>query len=73
MDVVYLGLARGYAVSPDDAFAATGIPSQDGWLWTADPSIADAVRKLVRIQNKSLPPALVTLPMDGHIPAEVQP
>jgi len=71
MDVVYLGLARGFAVSPDDTTAATGHPSQTEWQWSLAPAIANEVRQLVRIQNKEAPPTLVTLPLsvnggEGH-------
>ena len=48
MDVVYFGLARGYAISPNDAAVAAGIPAQTGWRWSElDPSAADAIRTLV--------------------------
>jgi hypothetical protein len=72
MDVVYLGLACAYAVSTDNTFAAVGRPAESGWKWTANPSIAKTVRKLVRIQKKEEPPAIVALPLQG-IPPEVQP
>jgi hypothetical protein len=73
MDVVYFGLARGYAISPDDAAVATGIPTQTGWRWSElDPSTAGAIRTLVRILNEEQPPAVVSVPMVGDLP-EVQP
>ncbi len=64
MDVVYIGLSQGYAVSPDNAIAATGTPSHGGWQWNVNPEIATDVRKLVRIQNKEQPPELVTVPIE---------
>ena len=64
MDVVYIGLSQGYAVSPDNAIAATGTPSHGGWKWNVTPEIALDVRKLVRIQNTEQPPELVTVPIE---------
>ena len=73
MDVVYLGLARGYAISPDDAVLASGIPTQTGWHWSElDASATDAIRTLTRILNEEQPPAVVSIPMTGNFP-EVQP
>ncbi len=73
MDVVYLGLARGFAVAPDDSAALQGIPSESGWTWTAMPaSDAGAVRTMVRILNEEQPPTLVSVPMASGFP-EVQP
>ncbi len=72
MDVLYLGLACGYAVSTDNSIAAMGSPSGSGWQWTIQPDIAPEVRSLIQIQKKEQPPALVTLPMRG-IAKAVQP
>lgn len=69
MDVVYLGLARGYAVSHDNMSTAAGIPTESGWRWsTIDPSAGSAIRALVRILNEEQPPAIVTVPMAGGFP-----
>lgn len=66
MDVVYLGLAQGFAVSPDNTLAAVGMPTANGWVWTPRQAIAPVVRNLVQIQNQDSPPALVTLPLNGQ-------
>ncbi len=66
MDVVYLGLSRAFAVSPDDSTAAIGISTETGWQWNEDFDITKDVRNLVSILNAKVPPALVTLPMAGH-------
>lgn len=69
MDVVYFGLARGYAISPNDAAVAAGIPAQTGWRWSElDPSAADAIRTLVQILNEEQPPTVVSVPMTGNFP-----
>jgi len=71
MDVVYLGLACGFAVSADNSIAAIGSPDTKGWMWKATPEIAAEIRKLVDIKNHKLPPQLVTLPINGNV-REVQ-
>jgi len=73
MDIVYLGLARGFAVSPDDSVALQGIPAESGWRWEALPSSHAAdVRAMVRILNEEQPPALVAIPVKGSF-SEPQP
>lgn len=67
MDVVYLGLARGFALSPDNATAAIGISTATGWEWTEASGIAKDVRELVRILNTEVPPSLVSLPLDKAV------
>ena len=67
MDVVYLGLACGFAVSPDNSVAATGCPTSNGWKWTEDSAIATEVRKLVGIRQQKLPPSIVNLPVNGNL------
>jgi hypothetical protein len=66
MDVIYLGLSCGFAVSPDSSIAAIGTPDTTGWTWTAAPEIAADVRKLADIKNNQLPPQLITLPLTGR-------
>jgi len=71
MDVIYLGLSCGFAVSSDNSIAAVGRPDAAGWKWQASPKIAAEVRRLVDIKNQELPPQLVTLPLPGTV-REVQ-
>ncbi len=63
VDVLYLGLARGFAVSTDDLWAAVGTPTDNGWLWTAKPAIAPAVREAVDVLNRRKTVRLVELPL----------
>ena len=63
VDVLYLGLARGFAVSTDDLWAAIGTPGDNGWLWTARPAIAPAVREAVEVLNRQKTVRLVELPL----------
>ena len=63
MDVLYLGLGAAFAVSADDAVAASGEWTDSGWQWTRDDSLADEVRKAVRICEGQEAPAWVLLPL----------
>lgn len=65
MDVIYLGLGCGFAVSPANSVAAIGYPAKGGWQWTASPEIAAEVRKLIDIKNHELPPQIITLPINA--------
>ena len=63
MDVFYVGLARGFAVSGDDTWAGVGTPSHSGWTWEARPEIAARVRRAVAVSRRELPAELVDLPL----------
>ncbi|MCE9613467.1 MAG: DUF3450 domain-containing protein [Lentisphaerae bacterium] len=63
MEVLYLGLARGFAVSPDDQWAAVGVPAADGWHWEARPALAEAIRRAIELQQRGHPAALSPLPL----------
>ncbi len=63
VDVLYLGLARGFAVSADNAWAATGHPGDDGWNWTPDPALAPAIRRALDTFHRQTTAQFVSLPM----------
>lgn len=63
MDVLFLGLACGYAVTTDDSLAAAGRPTPEGWHWEPLPNEAAAVRRLMQVANQDIAPALVTFPV----------
>lgn len=63
VDVIYLGLAQAFAVSPDNRWAAVGRPSGEGWTWTDKPDLSADVRKAVDVFTRREPAALVTLPV----------
>jgi hypothetical protein len=63
MDVCYLGLARAFAVSPDNAWAAVGTPAENGWVWEPHPAIAERVRRAVSVYNRELAAELISLPL----------
>ena len=64
-DVVYLGMARGFAVSVDNSFALVGEPGESGWVWKAKPALIESIRALHLVQSGEQPPA--------YIPVEVAP
>jgi hypothetical protein len=66
MDVVYIGLARGFAVTADGGTAAAGTPAVDGWHWRPVPALASDIRLLIRIASREVPPALVSFPIGGE-------
>ncbi len=70
MDVIYLGLARAYAVSPDDRVAAIGSLSGTSWKWVVNSDIGASVRQMVSEHLEEAPPTLVTLPMTGETTGE---
>ena len=63
VDVLYLGLGRGFAVATDDRWAAVGTPNGEGWVWTARPGIAAVVREAVEVLNRQKTVRLVELPL----------
>ncbi len=63
MDVLYLGLGRGFAVSPDGSWAAAGTPGTDGWTWQADAALAPDVRRAIGVYQRRIPAAFVPLPL----------
>ncbi|MDI6774202.1 MAG: DUF3450 family protein [Verrucomicrobiota bacterium] len=65
MDVLYLGLARGFAVSSDDRTAAVGTPSSDGWKWTPNDAIGPAARRAIAVFNRERVAELVDLPLQS--------
>ena len=62
-DVLYLGLARAFAVSSDGSWAAVGTPGAGGWTWTPRPDLAARVRQAIDINKRERPAALVSLPV----------
>jgi len=63
MDVVYLGLAQGFAVSQDNLIAGVGVPSESGWQWEWRNDIAPEVRKAVDFHSHEKTADFVHLPM----------
>jgi len=63
VDVIYLGLARGFAVSPANDWAAVGTPTAEKWSWipgTVDPQ---QVRLALNVYNRQETATLASLPL----------
>jgi hypothetical protein len=69
VDVLYLGLAAGFAVAPDGASAALGQPGESGWTWRAAPAgeTADAIRRAIAVHRREAPVSLTRLPLDAPV------
>ena len=63
MDVLYLGLAQGFAVSVDDRMAGIGRPVGDDWKWEWRPEMADEVRKAIAFYRHEKTADFVHLPL----------
>ncbi len=70
-DVLYVGLARGFAVSARDDWAAIGTATQAGWRWNPAPAEAAAIRAALRTIQREGEVELV--PLLWEIMQEVQP
>ena len=68
LDVIYIGLARGFAVSSDNLWAAVGMPHDDGWRWTARPALAPAIRQAIAVADRRASAVFVSLPMGVAAP-----
>ncbi len=63
VSVLYIGLARGFAVSRGGDWAALGFPGAQGWEWTPAPEAAGEIRLAISIVNREEVAQLVDLPM----------
>jgi hypothetical protein len=63
MDVIYLGLAQGFAVSVDNQMAGIGRPTANDWKWEWRPEIAAEVRKAIAFYRHEKTADFVHLPL----------
>lgn len=63
VDVLYLGLARGYYAARSGDKAGVGVPQKAGWKWTGQAEIADDVRQAIAVYKKDKQPQLLKLPV----------
>jgi hypothetical protein len=63
VEVLYIGLARGFAVSPGNDWAAMGTPAPEGWTWTEEGVNPREVRQLIEVYHRRETAALATLPL----------
>ena len=52
VDVLYVGLARGFAVSGRNEWAAIGVPTATGWQWHETPVEASHIRSAIRMLQR---------------------
>lgn len=64
VDVLYLGLAVGYAVSPADDWAAVGHPVEGGWRWREATKYAHSIRAAIDVFEQNAPARAVPLPVE---------
>lgn len=63
VDVLYIGIARAFAVSSDNDWAAVGFPAENGWQWNENADIAMDIRTAIEVYNHHQTAKLVALPM----------
>jgi len=61
--ILYLGMAQAWYVDIDGKHSGYGVPSDKGWVWTEDNSIASRVRAAIEIQARRAAPTFVELPL----------
>ena len=69
VEILYVGLSCGFAVSADGGWAAIGRPGPEGWTWEPRPSLGPEVRKAIDVLNRRRTPELVSLPLRISVPA----
>ncbi len=67
MDVLYIGLARGFAVALDDHLAVTGQSTEGGWTWTRADELAADIREAIKIAGREEVSRMVTLPLQMKV------
>jgi len=63
VDVLYVGLARAFAVSPANDWAAVGTPCNTNWTWSPSSRDAAAIRRALTVLNRQETACIVALPM----------
>jgi hypothetical protein len=68
-EVLYLGLARGFALRADGRAAAVGDPGPDGWRWTPRPELTRLVGEaLAAHRRRATRPVALPVRFEGHAP-----
>lgn len=62
MEVVYLGLAQGYALDRVSGKAYLGFPGAQGWVWEEHAELVGPVSKMVAVYKDRSDPEFVELP-----------
>ena len=64
LEVIYWGVSHGYALDRVGHKAYFGHPTKEGWSWEAQPTIADAVSRLIEVHQEKLAPVFVEVPVE---------
>lgn len=73
MEVVYWGMAHGYALDRAARIAYFGFPDEKGWTWTPAPAQYGAVERLIAAAEDKAEPELVLAPVRIGGPAALNP
>jgi hypothetical protein len=65
VEVLYLGMTQAWYVDAAGQQSGHGVPGEQGWIWTEDPTIASRVRSAIEIQARRATPAFVELPLSN--------
>ena len=63
VSLLYLGMSQAWYVDADGKYGGYGVPTDNGWVWTEDNSIAARVRSAIEMQARRAAPAFVKLPL----------
>lgn len=60
---LYFGLAHAYFVDSQGVYGGTGLPSEDGWIWEVDSSLAPEIAQLVAVAKNEEQAVFSNLPI----------
>ena len=63
VQVLYLGLGQAYYADQGGMFAGTGVPDSEGWDWTTNPALGQAIRKVIDIYENERGAEFVPVPV----------
>lgn len=70
LSVLYLGLDQAWFVDESGEIAGMGQPTPSGWVWTEERRLASRIRAAIDINQRELPPSMVSLPFsEKAVPA----
>ncbi|MDP0501190.1 MAG: DUF3450 family protein [Verrucomicrobiota bacterium JB022] len=61
---LYFGLGGAFFTDPEGTYVGVGKPSTDGWVFTAAPESADAIKQLVAVYDRSVEASYVSVPYE---------
>ncbi|HQW29773.1 MAG TPA: DUF3450 family protein [Verrucomicrobiales bacterium] len=68
IDILYLGMTQAWYVDAEGKHSGYGYPTDTGWQWAEDATIAARVRAAIEIQTKRATAAFVELPISKANP-----